>query len=91
MNLKDYRWHLEGSHIVYDDLELTDCIITVNNINYNSYQEKTTLDLLFTVVGGSYSRSFDTNMTTPDQITTNGIVEAIEKYYPSASQIIFQL
>lgn len=87
MNLKNYRWQLSGSHIVYDGLELVDCIITVDRVSYSSHLETTTLDLLFTTSGGSHNRSFNTNMPTLDQITTNGIVEAIMEYYPSASQI----
>ena len=87
MNLKNYRWQLSGSHIVYDDLELTNSIITVDRVSYNSYYETTTLDLLFTTLGSSHNRSFDVNMSTLDQITTSGITEAVIKYYPSASQV----
>jgi hypothetical protein len=87
MALKTYRWQLSGSNTVFDDLVLTDCIITIHSLTFDSTKETTRLELRFSGET-THIRSFNVNINNIDNITEDNVINAVAEYYPLATQIL---
>ena len=85
--LKDYKWKLEGTTTVYDDLVLTDCIITLSSITFNVVSQSTRIELRFSGET-SHIRDFELNIDNIDELTENNIINAVAEEYPTAQQVL---
>lgn len=85
--LKDYKWKLEGTTTVYDDLVLTDCIITISSITFNVVSQSTRIELRFSGET-SHIRDFELNIDNIDELTENNIINAVAEEYPTAQQVL---
>lgn len=85
--LKDYKWKLEGTTTVYDDLVLTDCIITISSITFNVVSQSTRIELRF-MGETSHIRDFELNIDSIDELTENNIINAVAEEYPTAQQVL---
>lgn len=85
--LKNYKWKLEGTNTVYDDLVLTDCIITISSITFNVISQSTRIELRFRGET-SHIRDFELNIDSIDELTENNIINAVAEEYPTAQQVL---
>ncbi len=85
--LKNYKWKLEGTNTVYDDLVLTDCIITLSSITFNVVSQSTRIELRFSGET-SHIRDFELNIDGIDELTENNIINAVAEKYPTAQQVL---
>ncbi len=85
--LKNYKWKLEGTNTVYDDLVLTDCIITISSITFNVVSQSTRIELRF-MGETSHIRDFELNIDGIDELTENNIINAVAEEYPTAQQVL---
>lgn len=88
MQLKDYRWYLEGEHEVFPGLLLNNITIRIISVHYTAETRVARNEVAFTEGDGIYKNVRSFNFTLPDEsqesISAENIADFIQMNFPEA-------